>query len=81
MGGAVKPEHVDRSRTARGLENHPPKVEMTPCSDIFLEGRAQPLRRWVAGAKITASFRLAGELLLRPLDNSPEKVPFEGQEF
>jgi hypothetical protein len=71
---------TDREPLAHG-ENHPPNVAKDSLLGYpSLETNATTAQR-VPRAWITVSFRLAVELFLRPLHHSPEKAPFEGQEF
>jgi hypothetical protein len=71
---------TDREPLAHG-GNHPPKLAKGSVLGYPSSETDPTAAQRVPRAKITVSFRLAGELFLRPLHNSPEKVPFEGQEF
>jgi hypothetical protein len=73
-------ERTDREPLAHG-ENHPPNVAKDSVLGYPSSEMDATAAQRVPRATITVSFRLAGELFLRPLHNSPEKVPFEGQEF
>jgi hypothetical protein len=70
----------EREPLAHG-ENHPPDVENDRLPGYLSLMTLATAAHRVARPPIRARFRITGELFLSPLNNSPEKVTFRGQNF